>query len=1088
MILPFKEDLVKLVEKASTITERLGSGFFFNEAQEKDDIVNARIEEWCQVVAQGNQDKFEKRLALDGLNISKVRRALGSKRITDEQHLPTWMKTLHEVIQATEFVSLETLEESTFNKHRFFYPQNSIPFQEVFLSFIHLARQKLIARAGSSYHLLSEESYALLELGLLRQLSYICSQSLYLEFSIFRNFTQHTLVGVLGQLSGSHSKQLYRKFIKNMLKGGLLSFFQEYSVLARLAATATDLWVDATLEFILRLASDWSEIQTTFQPEKELGQVVAVKPSLSDLHRGGRSVIKITFASGLNLIYKPRNLAIESAYFNLLAWFNQHDVPLPFKLLKVINHSTHGWVEFVEPLVCKDEQEVKQYYRRAGMLLCLLYVLQATDCHFENIIACGKHPVLIDMEALLQHRVWEDVNAGSESLGNWQLQDSVLRTGLLPHWEFGLTGESFDFSGLGGVGQQQTSFHVLKWNNINTDSMMSSYEYGKTPLQTNLPSLNGVTLPFSHYTEDLIHGFQQMYRFFVEYRELILASHSPLKALAHQPTRFIFRNTQTYHSILEKTLNPKYLRDGVDRSIQLDVLSRAMLSSDSKCSFWPLLKIEEQALEQMDIPLFTSYPDSDALTLAPNETVEKYFKEPSLNRVIACLNNLNDEDLEKQIGFIKGSLYSRTANEVSSSSLSENVGLNLDAVTPLITEEIVQQAIAIALDLEKRAICSAEGSVDWITFAHIIKAQRFQLQPMEFGLYDGRCGVALFLAALEAVTGDNRFRKLTVGALQPIGKVLHNSNPKFGQKIIKRIGIGGAMGIGSILYGLVRISQLLGEPALLQDAKIAALLITPECIAADNDLDVMLGAAGTILGLLTLYKATTDSTVLEQAIICGHHLLNNRTPSDAGLRTWATLNGKLLTGFSHGAAGIVYALLQLYETTSDVAFLEAAQEAITYERSVFSSEAINWPDLRWEKTSFTARSWCHGAPGIGLARLGSLKILDTPEIRQEIEVALKKTQQSGLQGVDNICCGNFGRTEVLLVAAQQLSRPDLLQTVKKQASSLIARTQQTSYFYLSHHFPKDAYIPSLFMGTAGIGYQLLRIAYPNRLSSVLLFN
>ncbi|NMG07797.1 type 2 lantipeptide synthetase LanM [Brasilonema sp. UFV-L1] len=1083
-----KKYFIKVVEKASTIAERLSSGFVFNEAQQNDGITNSKVEEWCQVVAQGNKEQLEKRLALDGLDLSKVRRVLDSVSITDKQHLPIWVKTLHEVIQATALVSLERLEEGTFQKHGFLNSQKPIPFEEIFLPFIHVAKQRLIARTGSSYHLLLEESHALLERDLLRQLSYICSQSLYLEFSIFRNFTQHTLVGMLGQLSGSHSRQLYKKFIKDMLEGGLLSFFQEYSVLARLAATATDLWVDATFEFILRLASDWSEIQTTFQPEKELGQVVAVKPSLSDPHRGRRSVIKITFASGLNLIYKPRNLGIEEAYFKLLAWFNQHGVPLPFKLLNVINYSTHGWVEFVESLVCKDEQEVKQYYRQAGMLLCLLYVLQATDCHFENIIACGKHPVLIDMETLLQHRVWEDVNAESESLGNRQLQDSVLRTGLLPRWEFGLTGESFDFSGLGGVGEQQTSSRVLKWNNINTDSMMSSYEYGKTPLRSNLPSLNGVTLPLDNYTEELINGFQQMYRFLMEHRELILASDGPLKALAHQPTRFIFRNTQTYHSILEKTLNPKYLRDGADRSVQLDILSRAMLSSDSKCSFWPLLKIEQQALEQMDIPLFTSYPDSDALTLAPNETVEKYFKEPSLNRIIACLNNLNDEDLEKQIGFIKGSLYSRTASKDSSSSLSDNVGLNLDAVTPLTTEEMVQQAIAIALDLEKRAICSAEGSVGWITFAHIVKAQRFQLQPMEFGLYDGSCGVALFLAALEAVTGDNGFRKLTVGALQPLRKVLHNSNSKSGQKITKRIGIGGAMGIGSILYALVRISQLLGEPALLQDAKIAALLITPECIAADSDLDVMLGAAGAILGLLALHRATANSTVLEQAIICGHHLLNNRTPSDAGFRTWATLNGKLLTGFSHGAAGIAYALLQLYETTQDTVFLEAAQEAIAYERSVFSSEAINWPDLRWEKASFTARSWCHGAPGIGLARLGSLKILDTPEIRQEIEVALKKTQQFGLQGVDNICCGNFGKMEVLIVAAQQLSRPELLQTVKRQASSLVAKAQQIGSFYLSHHLPKDAYIPSLFMGTAGIGYELLRIAYPDRLSSVLLFN
>jgi lantibiotic modifying enzyme len=62
-------------------------------------------------------------------------------------------------------------------------------------------------------------------------------------------------------------------------------------------------------------------------------------------------------------------------------------------------------------------------------------------------------------------------------------------------------------------------------------------------------------------------------------------------------------------------------------------------------------------------------------------------------------------------------------------------------------------------------------------------------------------------------------------------------------------------------------------------------------------------------------------------------------------------------------------------------------------------------------------SWCHGAPGIGLARLGSLPILDTAEIRQEIAVAINTTQQFGLHNIDHLCCGNFGRMEVLLVGA-----------------------------------------------------------------------
>jgi lantibiotic modifying enzyme len=91
------------------------------------------------------------------------------------------------------------------------------------------------------------------------------------------------------------------------------------------------------------------------------------------------------------------------------------------------------------------------------------------------------------------------------------------------------------------------------------------------------------------------------------------------------------------------------------------------------------------------------------------------------------------------------------------------------------------------------------------------------------------------------------------------------------------------------------------------------------------------------------------------------------------LRAWPTLNGRLLTGFSHGAAGIAYALTRLYEITCKDTLLGAAQEAVEYERSVFMADFDNWPDLCYsEPMEVDTSAWCHGATGIGLSRLVSL--------------------------------------------------------------------------------------------------------------------
>jgi hypothetical protein len=76
-----KPELVRIVEQASSLTERLGTGFLPSDPSDSDDIVNSQIEKWCQTAAKGDLEKFQKRLAWDGLTLSNVRRVLGSVRL-----------------------------------------------------------------------------------------------------------------------------------------------------------------------------------------------------------------------------------------------------------------------------------------------------------------------------------------------------------------------------------------------------------------------------------------------------------------------------------------------------------------------------------------------------------------------------------------------------------------------------------------------------------------------------------------------------------------------------------------------------------------------------------------------------------------------------------------------------------------------------------------------------------------------------------------------------------------------------------------------------------------------------------------------
>jgi len=1087
-----QKDLIKIAAKASSLFERLNTKntlFVSNEKKNYSLVFDSKIEKWCQRVADNNQNLFNKRLAWDNLDLLDIYQVFLTIETGDENFSPSWLEILKLIGQTVSCELTENLQNSGLNNNAAINDE-IVAFQEIFSPFICVARQRLLEQTSSSYFLLSESAHASLEHALLKRLSFLASQALALKFSAYKAFNQPASARLFRFAEDSCSKVYYTAFIKTMLNSELLSWLQEYSVLARLLAVATDQWVESTGEFLQRLESDWFKIQNKFQSGQELGKVDTVKSGLSDFHNYGRQVISVLFTSGLQLIYKPRNLGIEESYFNLLNWLNRKELSLPFKLLKVLNYSTHGWVEFIEHLPCYSQEQAKRYYYRVGMLLCVLYMLKATDCHYENIIASNEYPVLIDLETLMHHYISnEALSDTSEAhiLALHKLRKSVLGIILLPQWELQQNGSVHDVSGLSN---KRIPLRLLQWQNINTDNMTLKYKEITGEQAVNLPLLKEISLSPEDYVEDLISGFREVYQVFLKYKNEILGIESLFSNLFKQQIRFIYRNSMSYGLALQKVLHPKFLRDGVDRSIELDIFSKDLLKLNSKPLSWELLQAEQQALNQLDIPYFTTRPDSRHLTVSPSKVIENYFTDSSKNQVISHLESLSPEDLEQQIRYIRSTLYSQKSVKSKFSCPDHTTVTNFSEIAPITQNEIVTQVTSIANKIQQEAICGTDGSATWITLGIVPGTEKFQVQPMDYSLYEGNCGVALFLAALESVTGNSTFRPLALAALQPIRQ--NCGEAAWSQAITKEMGIGGASGLGSLIYAFVRISQFLREPQLIEDAKKLACLVTPESIAADCTFDVMSGASGAILGLLALYDAYPDSDILERLLSCGHHLLSHRVTSKSGYRAWATYQKRILTGFSHGAAGIAYALLRLYAVTQEQSFREAAEEAIAYERSVFSAQASNWPDFRFssmtgdDQPTF-ANSWCHGASGIGLARLGSLKILDTKETRREIDNALQITQKMNLQGVDHLCCGHFGRIELFLMASLALPRNNLLEVAQKYANWVIQNSMKTGSFHLLYGEFNSIYLRSFFQGTSGIGYELLRLAYPTKLPSVLLW-
>lgn len=343
-------------------------------------------------------------------------------------------------------------------------------------------------------------------------------------------------------------------------------------------------------------------------------------------------------------------------------------------------------------------------------------------------------------------------------------------------------------------------------------------------------------------------------------------------------------------------------------------------------------------------------------------------------------------------------------------------------------------------------------------------------------LYGGTAGVALVLAELYAASGESLFQAVALGAIEHALSRAGDVPP--GASLGLYTGRPG-VALASALAG-----RLLGRADLCERGATLGRDLDPRPESAENDL--LSGRAGAITGLLVLHAMTGDDVLLRKSAEIGDQLLN------AGVREAETLSWSSpsfpgqpnLTGFSHGAAGVGYALLELFRATGDHRFRAGAEGAFAYERRLYNPDAVNWPDLRQrdpggdqpeDPPSYTAL-WCHGAPGIALSRLRASELLGDSQYRNEALTALQTTHDSVRAGLHtgnySLCHGLAGNAEILAEG-----RP-LLDGQSENLVHTIAHAGIETHGQPGRCWPggvPGGRTASLFLGLAGTAYFYLRL-------------
>jgi type 2 lantibiotic biosynthesis protein LanM len=930
-----------------------------------------------------------------------------------------------------------------------------------------------------------------------RRLCRKAASAYHLEFVVYRASCESSLAGALRRARGAQSDRLYRGFVRSFYEGKWRSFFLEYAVLARQLSTIVLQWVDAVSLLATRLYTDAASIWSRFKTEFDPGPVTTLKLGLSDDHNGGHTTSLLTFQSGLRLIYKPKPLGTDSLIGGLLEWLNSKGGVLPMASPLTLDCGTHGWQEFIENTACRSEAGIRSFYIRVGQLLGLTYALEAYDYHHENLIAHGDQPYLVDTETIFNpYKEMEAISsqqADAAALASATVYYSVLRTGLLPNWIVAENGDKRDTSGLGGSNVEGNDLERMNvWRSTNSDDIRQEWTNRPIPTLSNQPFVeNGAAVSAGQYVSEIRDGFARVYRTLVTHRNELQRLVENWPAIE---VRFVRRPTNLYANLLRRLAQPENLRDGMDWSIQLDIQSRQLLAANPENpQVWRFLREESAALMQGDIPYFKVRTDSCDICNGKGEpVVRSYLDVTCAARLHRKLEMLNSRDQNLQDRYIVYTFYARAAKNIHDEAAPSGTGSTVAKAStchlfPIDSESLKAIALEIAAELMEEPVRGEDGSLSWIALEYLQKAGIFQFKPISFNLYSGALGVAYFFAALARITRTHDHRQYALAALAPVLKIAQQE----AREVLRFSGLGVGVGLGSLIYGLASIADLLGagrdSDLCLEAARNCIPHITERALQADAKPDLMFGTAGGILGLAKLRKVAVYPEGDDKLVEMAESLLARRQKTKSGASVVATYEGRAATGLSHGVSGVALALARVYEATKQDRFRKAVFDHVDFEESLYDPVRGIYPDYR-SREGVTAymTNWCHGAPGIGLARLIIHGITQDSSLVPQIHKNMEATARFSLDNLDHLCCGNLGRLDIQLEYAMRMGN-STLDAVRRDAAFVVQRFYANGNFRLFVDTPSKVFCPGLFSGAAGIGYALLRLSTPGALPCVLAF-
>lgn len=773
-----------------------------------------------------------------------------------------------------------------------------------------------------------------------------------------------------------------------------------------------------------------------------------------DTHDNGRSVAVVDLGEDGHLVYKPRPLSADRALAQFTARLAEK-TGIWLKVPRVLDCGNHGWAEFIT--AGTDVADFDTYSRSLGQLTGVLHVLGSRDMHHENVITDESgRPVIIDAETILTPDPSLPNAEGSGAAKTLHLlAQGVQGIGVLP---MRLTRpgrvESVDVGVAGNRHHGQGSpFGSLRILDAGLDTMRVTIDRG-TVSGSNANPQAGDDLDRVHRLRDGIHsGMSETLRVLIarrdDVRELLV------KAFADVPVRHVNHPTMFYGQLLRMSTHPSALNDAM---VHLAVLGRVTLRNVHDDDPSPF---EVEQMLAGDTPIFTvKASEIDLLDARGGLLKRGFFNASPLDRALHRLASLDEESISLQTDMVDVAFTAlvpdggERTSEPETASV-ETVGRALDlGVARLVRRWVPADDAEYAGTFWGPLVTTDNGS-QWTPGA---------LHP---DLYGGSSGLALALAAHEAVTGDSSTRDIVDGVIDPLRRHLVSEEAR-------QVGhaLGAMTGAAGATWSVVMTDRLLDRRGH-DHHKLLTML--SHRIEPNHPAEFTTGATGALAaaaGICDTAPPGERGQLLDGATDVVRAALPVIEVWLARLKNSATGQYGIYTGYAHGLAGILGPMARAHTIWADrderlAQRLRAASDQVA-KILVGALGGMRIPRvIGMENESW---AWCHGSPGI---ILGLLEGAESGLVVEE-DLLLRLSEDARRHGLDNnstLCHGDPGTLHALIRFAEH--RGDYADVARWRAE---LRNRSAADLLRSRQHRRDRYASAdgLMVGSAGSLLSLLR--------------